>query len=45
MKDKILNILPLVTKPSRYIGAEVNSCVKEPAKVGLRVALCFPDTY
>lgn len=45
MKDKILNILPLVTKPSRYIGAEVNSCIKDPAKVSLRVALCFPDTY
>jgi len=45
LKEKILAVLPLVSKPSRYIGAEVNSCVKDPAAVSLRVALCFPDTY
>ncbi|MGA2192303.1 MAG: TIGR03960 family B12-binding radical SAM protein [Nitrospirota bacterium] len=45
MKDKILNILPLVSKPSRYIGAEVNACMKDPARVKLRFGLCFPDTY
>jgi radical SAM family uncharacterized protein/radical SAM-linked protein len=45
IKDRILSILPLVSKPSRYIGAEVNSCVKDPSAVSLRVALCFPDVY
>jgi radical SAM family uncharacterized protein/radical SAM-linked protein len=44
-KDKILRILPLVTKPSRYIGAEVNAVVKDPASVSLTWALCFPDAY
>ncbi|HLB25156.1 MAG TPA: radical SAM protein, partial [Nitrospirota bacterium] len=45
MKEEIFKILPLVSKPSRYIGAEVNSCAKDPAEAGLRVALCFPDVY
>jgi radical SAM family uncharacterized protein/radical SAM-linked protein len=44
-KDKILRILPLVTKPSRYIGAEVNAVVKDPGSVSLTWALCFPDAY
>lgn len=44
-KKNLLDILPLVSKPSRYIGAEVNSCLKDPAQVALRVALCFPDAY
>ncbi|MGC2423801.1 MAG: TIGR03960 family B12-binding radical SAM protein [Nitrospirota bacterium] len=44
-KDKILRILPLVTKPSRYIGAEVNAVVKDPDSVSLTWALCFPDAY
>ena len=44
-REKFLGILPLVSKPSRYIGAEVNSCIKDPAGIDLRVALCFPDTY
>lgn len=43
--DKYYEILPLVTKPSRYIGAEINSVTKDPADVLLRVALCFPDSY
>jgi radical SAM family uncharacterized protein/radical SAM-linked protein len=29
-------------KPSRYIGNEINSITKD---AGLKVALCFPDTY
>lgn len=38
-------ILPLVEKPSRYLGNEVNSTVKDPADVEVRMALCFPDLY
>ncbi len=45
MNDTFLKLLPLVTKPSRYIGAEINSYEKDPETVSLRVALCFPDVY
>lgn len=38
-------VLPRVSKPSRYIGREINSVVKDPAEVRLRVALVFPDVY
>ncbi|MFP4194765.1 MAG: TIGR03960 family B12-binding radical SAM protein [Desulfobacterales bacterium] len=38
-------ILPLVSKPSRYIGGEVNSKVKTGPGVRLRMALAFPDVY
>ncbi|HEU5180773.1 MAG TPA: TIGR03960 family B12-binding radical SAM protein [Candidatus Polarisedimenticolia bacterium] len=38
-------ILPRVQKPARYIGGEWNSVVKDPARVDLRMALAFPDTY
>jgi radical SAM family uncharacterized protein/radical SAM-linked protein len=30
------------SKPSRYIGSEINSIRKD---AGLNIALCFPDTY
>jgi radical SAM family uncharacterized protein/radical SAM-linked protein len=45
MPRKLTDILPLVSKPSRYIGNEVNAIAKDPDKAGLRIALCFPDTY
>ena len=38
-------ILMSVDKPARYIGNEINSIVKDPAKVDLRVGMCFPDVY
>lgn len=38
-------ILMQVEKPARYIGNEVNSVVKEKAKVAVRFAMCFPDVY
>jgi len=44
-ESKIIDILPLVQKPSRYVGRELNSCIKDPSGVKLRVCLCFPDTY
>lgn len=34
-----------VQKPSRYIGGEVGSVVKDKSKVDVRFAFCFPDTY
>ena len=38
-------ILPLVEKPSRYLGTELNSTHKDPAEVDVRIALVFPDLY
>lgn len=43
--SKVEPILLDVRQPSQYIGGEVNSIVKDHAKVGLKVALAFPDTY
>ncbi len=39
------DILPFLSKPSRYIAAEWNSVVKDPAAAEVRVALAFPDVY
>ena len=38
-------ILLQVDKPARYIGNEVNVIVKDPEKVDIRFAMCFPDVY
>ena len=45
MDARLEKILPLVQKPGRYIGGELNSVEKDPAAVDLRYAFCFPDTY
>ena len=39
------NILPFLSKPSRYIAAEWNAVVKDPATAEVRIALAFPDVY
>lgn len=36
-------VLLSIDKPARYIGGEVNSVVKDPSKVDIRFAMCFPD--
>ena len=36
-------ILLKIEKPARYIGNEVNSVMKDPEKVDIRFAMCFPD--
>ncbi|MBI5559729.1 MAG: TIGR03960 family B12-binding radical SAM protein, partial [Deltaproteobacteria bacterium] len=41
----IFDYLPLVRKPSRYIGGEVNSIKKDLSKVRLKFGLGFPDVY
>ena len=38
-------ILMQVEKPARYIGNELNSVVKNPEDVDIRMAMCFPDVY
>ena len=42
---EIEKILPLVQKPARYTGGELNSIIKDKTKVKLRYAFCFPDSY
>ena len=39
------DFLPLVNRPSRYLGGEVNSCRKDIHQAKLRFALVFPDAY
>ena len=41
----IQDILPLVDRPSRYLGTEVNTHPKSLASSQLKVALAFPDLY
>ncbi|MCI8659434.1 MAG: TIGR03960 family B12-binding radical SAM protein [Lachnospiraceae bacterium] len=38
-------ILLSIQQPARYIGGEVNMCVKDPESVDIRFAMCFPDVY
>lgn len=38
-------LLKSVTKPGRYTGGEFKSVIKDPEKIALRFAFCFPDTY
>ncbi len=38
-------ILLSVQQPARYIGGEANSVMKDPGKVDIRFAMCFPDVY
>ena len=42
LKDEILLT---VQQPARYIGGEVNMVKKDPSKVAVRFAMCFPDVY
>lgn len=39
------DILMSIEKPVRYIGSEYNAVMKDPAKVNIRFAFCFPDVY
>jgi len=41
----IQDILPLVDKPSRYLGTETNTSKKDLSETQLKIALAFPDLY
>lgn len=43
--ESIQDILPLVERPSRYLGTEINTVKKQHSGVALRLALAFPDLY
>lgn len=45
LREKIEKHLLSVQKPSRYIGGESGSIVKDKSEVDVRFAFCFPDTY
>ncbi len=45
LREKIEKHLLEIQKPSRYIGGEVGSIIKDKSKVDVRFAFCFPDTY
>lgn len=38
-------ILKSVLKPTRYLGNEMNSIIKDWSGLKIKIALCFPDTY
>lgn len=38
-------LLLSIQQPARYIGGEVNMVVKDPSRVDIRFAMCFPDVY
>ncbi|MGA3085652.1 MAG: TIGR03960 family B12-binding radical SAM protein [Thermodesulfobacteriota bacterium] len=45
MNPSLEKYLGRVRRPSRYLGEELFSVIKEPEKVDLRFALAFPDLY
>lgn len=45
IKKEVEKILQFVQKPARYVGGELNSVIKDPNKVDIRYAFCFPDIY
>ena len=47
MRKLALNdeILLSIQQPARYIGGEFNMVQKDPDKVDIRFAMCFPDVY
>lgn len=42
---KIDKLLKKVEKPARYIGGELNSIIKNPTEVDIKIAFAFPDLY
>ena len=45
MNREVEKLLPLVQKPARYIGGELNCIIKNKDDIDLRFAFCFPDSY
>jgi radical SAM family uncharacterized protein/radical SAM-linked protein len=43
--ERIVNLLPLVEKPARYIGGELHTAKKDHGAAGLRMVLSYPDIY
>jgi radical SAM family uncharacterized protein/radical SAM-linked protein len=45
IEDRLINILPYVEKPARYIGGEFNQIRKDLRNVRVKFAFAFPDAY
>ena len=45
MKNDLEQLLPFVSKASRYLGNEINAVRKDPQTVDLTFAFAFPDVY
>ena len=45
MTNQLSDILPLISRPSRYLGGEAGSVRKQRSRVEVSVALAFPDVY
>ncbi len=45
IRARLEQVLPLVQKPGRYIGGELNQVLKDWNSVKTRLALVFPDIY
>jgi radical SAM family uncharacterized protein len=45
MFHRIEEFLPLVARPARYVGGEINRVCKEWESCDVRLALAFPETY
>lgn len=45
MDQRLVPLLPLVTKPARYTNHEVNAQHKEWSEDRVKMALAFPDIY
>lgn len=45
MKSDLEQLLPFVSKASRYLGNEINAVKKDPETVDLTFAFAFPDVY
>ncbi len=45
MQEEVKRLLPLVQKPARYTGGELNEVIKNRDGTDIRFAFCFPDSY
>ncbi len=45
IRNQVARVLPIVAKPGRYVGGELNQTVKPWDSVQTHVALVFPDIY
>ncbi len=45
MLDKIVPLLPHVSKPIQYVGEELNAVRKHWPDMQVKIGLCFPDIY
>jgi radical SAM family uncharacterized protein/radical SAM-linked protein len=43
--ERVVNLLPFVEKPARYIGGELHAAKKDHGAAGLRMVLSYPDIY